>query len=63
MLGDIIGAILDAIEDIKTETENRAPLPPLTEANLRMPTQYPFRRVRHLPWPPFVGHRVPLGGD
>lgn len=36
-------------------------VPPIQEANLRMPTTYPFERARHLAWPPFIGHRFAIG--
>jgi len=42
--------------------ENRPPITPIQAADLRMPTTYPFKRERNVHWPPFMGHRVPLGG-
>jgi hypothetical protein len=56
---------LDAIAEQTTQTGSRNPPPevsPIHEDNLRMPTAYPFERLR-LTWPPFIGHRFSVGGD
>jgi hypothetical protein len=56
--------LLGAIElpESGPERENRPPIAPIVADTLRMPGTCPFARTRPT-WPPFLGHRLPLGGD
>lgn len=68
LVGDLLealGAISEAIDDIDLETSGPGIPPkvaPLKKAERHWPT------ASHRPdiapaWPPFSGHRIPLGGD
>jgi hypothetical protein len=58
----IVFSGLDVFDEATASDDNRPPIAPIQATNLRMPTTYPFTRVCAA-WPPFIGHRVPLGSD
>lgn len=54
----------DVVSVINSKSDQNPPpeVSPIQEANLRMPTEYPFKRLRNVA-PPFIGHNFPLGGE
>jgi len=63
--GVVILFLVTASISMGDSNDNSNPPPevaPIYEATLRMPTAYPFARLR-MKWPAFFGHRFALGGD
>jgi uncharacterized membrane protein len=59
----LVFSAIDTYDPDSGSNENRPPIAPIQAADLRMPTTYPFERDRNVTWPPFIGHRIPLGCD
>ena len=60
----LVSAILQSIKESDSESCGNPPpeVPPITESDLMMPLEYPFKIDYRQHWPVFTGHPFPLGG-